>query len=156
MNTVLQNAAVICIILVATELASRLCEKDAMVNFVKALTILVLLTSFLASLFSVELDFSVSDRKSEETREELSGYVQEQTEAAFQSEMKTYLEGLFAVAGLQAEKIEVMTDIGEDSGIVLRKVRVVFAYASDSQRAIALLENTLGKDIDLEVQTDGR
>ena len=151
MNTVLQNAAVICIILVATELASRLCEKDAMVNFVKALTILVLLTSFLASLFSVELDFSVSDRKSEETR-----YVQEQTEAAFQSEMKTYLEGLFAVAGLQAEKIEVMTDIGEDSGIVLRKVRVVFAYASDSQRAIALLENTLGKDIDLEVQTDGR
>ncbi len=82
--------------------------------------------------------------------------MQEQTEAAFQSEMKTYLEGLFAVAGLQAEKIEVMTDIGEDSGIVLRKVRVVFAYASDSQRAIALLENTLGKDIDLEVQTDGR
>ena len=155
MNTVLQNAAVICIILVATELASRLCEKDAMVNFVKALTILVLLTSFLASLFSVELDFSVSDRKSEETREELSGYVQEQTEAAFQSEMKTYLEGLFAVAGLQAEKIEVMTDIGEDSGIVLAKVGAAFAYPAEGERARALLQNVLGEDVVVEVTTDG-
>lgn len=156
MNTVLQNTAVICGVLVAAELAARLCSKDAMMNFVRALTVLVLLTSFLASLFSVDLDFSVSDQKAEETREELSGYVQEQTEAAFCSEMETFLEGLLAVAGLRAEKIEVITDIGEDSGIVLRKVRAVFAYASDSQRAIALLENTLGKDIDLEVQTDGR
>lgn len=156
MNTVLQNAAVICVALVASELAARLCSKDAMVNFVRALTVLVLLTSFVASLFSVDLDFSISGQKAEETREELSGYVQEQTEAAFRSEMETYLEGLLAVAGLRAEKIEVITDIGEDSGIVLRKVRAVFAYASDSQRAAALLENTLGKDIDLEVQTDGR
>lgn len=152
MNTILQNTAVICGAVIATELAARLCSKDAMVNFVRALTVLVLLISFLVSLGSVDLDFSLSYQKTEESQEELSGYVQEQTEAAFRSEAITYVEGLFAVAGLQAKKIEVITDIGEDSSIVLRKVSAVFAYDSDAQRAKALLENTLGKDIDLEVQ----
>jgi len=156
MKSVLQDMAVICMVLAATELVGWLCSKNAMVNFVRALAVLVLLVSAVTPLFSVEWDFSQPMRKTEQAGEELSGFIQEQTAGAVEAETKNYLQGLLAAVGMKAEKIEVFTDIGEDNSIVLTKVSAVFAYESDSQRARALLENTLGDDIEVEVQTDGR
>lgn len=156
MKAVLQDLTMICMVLAATELAGRLCSKNAMVNFVRALAVLVLLVSAVTPLFSVEWDFSQPMRKTEQAGEELSGFIQEQTAEAAEVETERYLQGLLAVAGIEAEKIEVLTDIGEDNRIVLTKVSAAFAYESDAQRAWALLKNTLGDDIEVEVQTDGR
>lgn len=156
MKSVLQDMAAICIVLAVTELVGRLCSKNAMVNFVRALAVLVLLISAITPLFSVKWDFSQPMRETEQAGEELSGFIQEQTAEAAETEMVNYVRGLLAAAGLEAEKIEVITDIGEDNSIVLTKVSAAFAYESDSQRAWVLLKNTLGDDIEVEVQTDGR
>lgn len=156
MKPVLQDIAAICVVLVATELVGRLCSKNAMVNFVRALAVLVLLVSAVTPLFSVEWDFSQPMRKTEQAGEELSGFLQEQTAEAAETETENYLQGLLAAAGMKAEKIEVFTDIREDNSIVLTKVSAAFAYESDSQRAWTLLKNALGDDIEVEVQTDGR
>lgn len=156
MKSILQDMAAICIVLAVTELVGRLCSKNAMVNFVRALAVLVLLASAITPLFSMEWDLSQPMRKTEQAGEELSGFIQEQTAEAAEMEMVNYLRGLLAAAGLEAEKIEVITDIGEDNSIVLTKVSAAFVYENDSQRAWVLLKNTLGDDIEVEVQTDGR
>lgn len=156
MKSLLQNIADICVLLAATELVGRLCSKNAAVKFVRALAVLVLLDSAIMPLFSVEWDLSQPLEKTEQTGEALSDFVQEQTAGAAESELTAYLEGLLASAGLKAEKIAVGTDIGADNCIVLTKLEVSFAYESDSQRARALLENTLGDGVEVEVVTNGR
>ena len=74
---------------------------------------------------------------------------------AAEEEARRSLEGLLAVAGLEAEKIEIFTDINQDSSIVLTKISAVFLYESDAERAGALFRNTLGDEIEIEVKTDG-
>lgn len=155
MNPVLESVVTICVILIATEVIGRFCPKNAMLQFVRALVAVVLLVSAAASLFSADLDLSLSQNRAESAQEELSGYLEEQYGKAASEEAKQSLEGLFAVAGLKAEKIEIFTDINEESSIVLTKVSAVFAYESDAQRAKALLQNTLGDEIEIEVKTDG-
>ena len=156
MNTVLQNTAAVCVVLIAAEAVSRLCPENAMIHFVRGLAVLALLSSLVSSVFSLNWEISLSRNTAKNTREELSGYIQEQTEWAVQAETERYLEGLLDAAGLRAEKIEAFTDILDDSGIVLTKVNAVFPYETDAQRGLVLLRNVLGDEIELEVQTDGR
>lgn len=156
MNTVLQDTAAICVVLIAAEAVERLCSEDAMVHFVRGMAVLALLSSLVASALSCDWPLSLPDSSVENTKSELSGYLEEQTEWAVQEETERYLQGLFAAAGLVAEKIEAFTDIREGSGIVLTKVSVAFAYETDTERARALLRSTLGDEIELEVQTNGR
>ena len=156
MNTVLQNTAAVCAVLIAAELVGRLCPENAMVHFVRGLAVLTLLTSLAFSVFTADWEISLPQTAVENTREELSDYVKEQTEWAFQAETVRYLEGLFAASGVRAEKIEAFTDNLEDSGIVLTKVTALFAYEQDKERGLALLRGVLGDEIAVEVQTDGR
>lgn len=156
MNSFWQNLAVVCVVLAASELVGQLCSKNAMVGFVRALAVLVLLGSTVSSLFSLNWDFSQPMRETNQAGEELSGLVVERTAEAARKETERYLEGLLETAGLRAEKIEAFTDIGEDGSIVLTKASVTFLYESDSQRAWALLTNTLGDETEVEVKTDGR
>ena len=156
MNTVLQNTAAVCVVLIAAEAVSRLCSENAMVHFVRGLAVLALLSSLVSSVFSSRWEISLPQTTAGSAGEELSSYVQEQTEWAVQAETARYLEGLFAAAGLRAEKIEAFTDISDDSGIVLTKVSAVFAYETDAQRGQALLCSVLGDEIAVEVRTDGR
>ena len=156
MNTVLQNTAAVCVVLIAAEAVGRLCPENAMVHFVRGLAVLALLSSLVSSVFSSNWEISLPKGAAENAGEELSGYVQEQTEWAVQAETVRYLEGLLASAELRAEKIEAFTDISDDSGIVLTKVSAVFAFETDAQRGQALLRGVLGDEIAVEVQTDGR
>lgn len=157
MNSFWENMAAVCTVIVVSELAGRLCGEHGMVNFVRALGILALLSSLLLSLFSLdpELDFSSSLDRAEQARGELSSYVEEQEGQAAGIELERYLQGLLGAAGIEAKKIEAVTDIGEDGRIVLKKVRAVFRYESDMERAGVLLRNTLGEETEVEVQADG-
>lgn len=155
MNGVLESLGGICVVLVASELAGRLCPQNAMVGFVRALAVLVLLLSAIFSLTGVDWDLSRPVQTVRETGEELSGYIEEQEGEALEKETEEYLSGLLKAANIPPEKIEAVTDIGEDGCIVLTKVSVVFTYESDRQRALGLLQNVLG-DTELEVKTSGR
>ncbi len=155
MNGVLESLGGICVVLAASELAGRLCPQNAMVGFVRALAVLVLLFSAVFSLTGVDWDLSQPAQRLRETGEELSVYIEEQEGEALEMETEEYLSGLLKAANIPPEKIEAVTDIGEDGCIVLTKVSVVFAYESDRQRALGLLQNVLG-DTELEVKTSGR
>lgn len=146
----------VCAVLLSVELLGRLCPKNDMVRFTRSLAVLALLVSVVAGVFSLDWDFSGPARDPEQAGEELSGYVEESLRAAAEGEMESYLRGLLGAAGLEAEKIRLSTDIGEDGSIVLTKVTVLFSYRSDGERAQALLRNALGEEIQMEVQTDGR
>ena len=50
MDGVMENAGVVCGVLVAAELITRLCPKNKMLGFVRSLTVLVLLASLAAAL----------------------------------------------------------------------------------------------------------
>ncbi len=151
-----EELTAICAIIAASELAGRLCSESGMVKFVRALGVMVLIISFLGSVFSLKLDFSGLSRQEGQAGGELSSYVVEQTEQAARDEAVRYLKGLLAAAGLEAEKIEVLTDISEENCIVLTRVQMSFAFDSDAERAKALLKNTLGEEIEVEVKADGR
>ncbi len=146
----------VCTVIAASELAGRLCSESGMVKFVRALGVTVLLVSFFASALSLEPDFSHLSWQNEQAGGELSSYVEEQTEQAAREEAARYLRGLLAAAGLEAEKIEVFTDISEENCIVLTRVDVSFSFDSDAERARVLLKNTLGEEIEVEVKADGR
>lgn len=156
MNTTMQYLGEICILLAGTELICRICSENTMIKFVRSLAALLLLVSFLASLFSLDLDLSIGADSPKAAGESLSSYVQEEMEKAQELEMEQYLKGLLASAGLEPEKIEVKIDIGEDSSIVLAGVGVVFPYESEGERAKALLKNVLGEEVIVEVQIHGR
>ncbi len=155
MNTTMQYLGEICILLAVTELAGRLCSENTMVRFVRSLAVLVLLISFIASLFSLEPELPAPALQAA-SGEELTRYVQDEMSQAQKAEVERYLQGLLASAGLEPEKIEAKIDIGEDSGIVLTGVGLVFSYDSEGERARVLLENTLGEAVTVEVQTHGR
>lgn len=155
MNSILENVVAICIILVVGEIVGKLCPKNNMVQFVKALVAVVLLASVAATLFSSDINFDIWENQAQENGDKLSAFIDDEYKLAAEEEAKRSLEGLFAVAGLEAEKIQIFTDIPEDSSIVLTKISVVLKYSSDAGRAMALLQNTIKDDIEIEVKVNG-
>lgn len=155
-NNVLQDFIAVCVVLVATETIGRLCPKNSMLNFVRGLTVLVLLISTALPLFSAEWTASVPMQQSANAGEELSEYIQTEIMQAAESEFAEYLRGLLEAAGMKAEKIEVTTDIGDDGCIVLTKAKLVFKFENECERARVLLKTTLTDAVEVEVQTNGR
>lgn len=155
MAQVLESVAGICVVLAAAELISRLCSENAMVNFVRALAVLVMLLSVIAPLFSLDFDLELPMEKTRTAGEELTQYVEKQTEEAAREELEQYLTGLLAAAGIETEKIQVGTDIREDGSIVLTEVDGIFPYEADRERAQVLLKNVLGNDVKVEGKSNG-
>ncbi|MCI8386205.1 MAG: hypothetical protein HFE95_07210 [Acutalibacter sp.] len=155
MGGVMENAGVVCGVLVAVELIARLCPKDKMFHFVKGLTVLVLTLSLAASLLQLSWDWSAPAGEDAWRNPELEQYVQEQYRSAAEQEARTYLQGLLAAAGMKAEEITVELDMSGQEQIILSKAAFRFAYESDAQRARALLSNALGSGTMIEVTVDG-
>ncbi len=156
MTSVLQSLVGICTVMAAAEAASRLCSENAMVKFVHSLAVLVLITSLFSSLPSVDWDLRQPMERAEAAGGDLTEYLEQETAETAGKELESYLDGLLRAANLTAEKIETFTDIGRDGSIELTKVKVSFRYASDAERAGALLRNVLGEETEVEVETDGR
>lgn len=155
MTQALESVAGVCVILAAAELVGRLCPENAMVNFVRALAVLVMLLSVVTPLFSLDFELELPMEKARAAGEELTQYVEEQTEEAAREELEQYLTGLLAAAGIEAEKIQVGTDIREDGSIVLTEMDGIFPYEADRERAQVLLKNVLGNDVKVEGKSNG-
>lgn len=151
----MENAGMVCGVLVAVELIARLCPKDKMLRFVKGLTALVLILSLAASLFHVSWDWGAPNREDGWRNQELEEYVQEQYRSAAVGEAERYLRGLLAAAGMEAEEITVELDMDGQEQIILSKAAFRFAHESDAQRARALLASALGSGTAIEVTADG-
>lgn len=155
MSGFLGTVLAVCAALIAAELIARLCPENSTVQFVGGLVALILLVSAVANLLNMDVDLSFSGTQMARQEEKLTSYVEERLEDAAQSDGEAYVEGLLAVAGLQAEKIQVLTDRNDDGSIVLTEVAVLFYYPSDGERAQMLLENALGEEVTVTVETEG-
>lgn len=155
METITQNAALICGIMLTAEALARLCPKEKMLAFTKGLVILALLASSVSTFLHTDWDLNLPQTSGSETNPQLEAYVEDQIEAAAQEQWEAYLRGLLAAAGLEAKKIETTIDIGGESSIVLTKAAVCFRFESEAQRGKALLENVLGPETGIEVTWDG-
>ena len=155
MSGFLETVLAVCAALIAAELIGRLCPENSTVQFVGGLVALILLVSAVANLLNLDVDLSFSGTQMARQEEKLTSYVEERLEDAAQSDGEAYVEGLLAVAGLQAEKIQVLTDRNDDGSIVLTEVAVLFYYPSDGERAQVLLENALGGEVTVTVETEG-
>lgn len=151
----MENAGVVCSVLVAVELIARLCPKDRMLHFVKGVTVLVLVLSLAASLFQASWNFTAPAGEDAWRNPELDQYVQDQYRSAAEQEARTYLQGLLAAAGMQAEEIAVELDMTRQDEIILTKAVFRFLYESDAQRAQVLLRNALDSGTVIEVTADG-
>lgn len=153
MEGTLQAAGTMCGVLIASQLLSRLCPKDRMLGFVRALAALILIASLCASLISADWDWP-PDIAGAEGNRELQEYMEDQYTAAARQDMESYIEGLLASAGIEAKKIRADIHITEENSISCTKASLTFAYESEARRARALLERVL-EGIPLEVTVDG-
>lgn len=153
MADTLQAAGTLCSVLIAAELLSRLCPKDRMLGFVRALVALVLMASLCAAVVSADWDWP-SEFKEAEQNPELTEYLEDQYTAAAREEVEGYIKGLLASAGIEAKKIRADIHITEDNSISCTKASLTFAYESEARRARALLESVLD-GVPLEVTVDG-
>lgn len=149
----LQAAGSVCGVLIAAELLSKLCPKDRMLGFVRALVALVLIASLCASAVSADWDWPGELAGAEENRE-LEEYMQDQYTAAAREDIEGYIKGLLASVGIEAKKIRADIHIMEDNSISCTKASLTFAYESEARRARALLEGVLD-GVPLEVTVDG-
>lgn len=156
MNGVKETVLTVCIVMIAIELITRFGPKNDMLNFVRGLIFLLLLVSGISSLFHLDIDFSLVQARAQEENTELVEYVERQTELAVQEEWKRAIKSLLAAIQLEAKKIDIKTDITEDSSIVLTKVTVTFAYETEAQRGKLLLEKAFGEEIQVEVLVHGQ
>ncbi len=156
MSGVKETVLSVCSLWIVIELLVGICPKDDLVRLLRSVICLLLIFSLCLSLFSADWSFSFSFEAAESRQEELTEYVKDRAQEAVQQEEAAYLEGLLAAAGLRAKKIQVFTDIQEDSGIVLTKVSVLFEYGSQVQRGRELLKGVLGEETEVEVTGDGR
>ena len=155
MNTLKATVLTVCIFLVAAEIIARFCPKNEMINFIRGLISVLLLISAVSSLFHLDINWNVAIDQAQEQQNELSGYVEEQMEDSAQRELEKSIRGLLATIDLKPEKIEIFTDITDESSIVLTKVSATFFYESDAQRADADLPTVLGEQSEVEVKADG-
>ena len=151
MKELLTGAVSVCGVILLIEVATRFGGENEMLLFLRGASVLLLLLSLGFSVVHADWDFSLPNAETAERGEELSEYVTEQIEQSAKEELTAYLKGLLAAAGLQAEKIEIETTILEDGSIVLDKVGLLFRYQSDRERAVPLLRNVLGDEVEVEV-----
>ena len=114
-----------------------------------------LLISAVGAALDLDLDFSLTQASVESQQDELNSYLEEEYQTAASQDGEDYVMGLLAAAGLQPEEIRVLTDRNEDGSIVLTEAAAVFAYPSESERAKVLLENVLGEEVRVTVETAG-
>lgn len=152
MKEILESAGAFCIVVVSIELISRVCSEDGTLRFVRSLVITVLLASVLRGFFFADWKLDWGEKEEGETG--LSQYIWEEYGTAAEDSTVEFLSGLLESAGVRAEKIQVFTDIEEESGIVLTKVTANFAYDSDARRGLSVLQGALGHEVEVEVQTD--
>ena len=126
-----------------------------MVQFVAGLIALGMLLSLVGSLLSLDVDFSFSEKQAQRQQEDLTSYVGDQLEQALQRDAQEYVEGLLAAGGLQAKEIRVLTDRNEEGSIVLTEVAVLCSYPAEEERARALLENALDREVRVLVEAGG-
>lgn len=155
MDGVMENAGVVCGVLIAAELITRLCPKNKMLGFVRALAVLVLAASLAAALAGASWRLPAAEGGEDWRNPELERYVEDQYREAAEGQAKEYLRGLLAAAGMEAKKINVYINIMEDSSIVFTKAELSFRYESEAQRARALLLGALGEETLIEVAVDG-
>lgn len=155
MNRLMETLLMVCTVLIAGELLQRLCPKDKMVQFAGSVVALGLLISAVGAALQLNLDISLSHAPVESQQEELNSYLEEEYRAAANQDGESYVRGLLAAAGLRPEEIRVLTDRKEDGSIVLTEAAAVFAYPSESERARVLLENVMGEEVRVTVETAG-
>lgn len=126
-----------------------------MVRFVGSVVALGLLISAVSAALDLDLDFSLTQASVESQQDELNSYLEEEYQTAASQDGEDYVRGLLGAAGLQPEEIRVLTDRNEDGSIVLTEAAAVFAYPSESERARVLLENVLGEEVRVTVETAG-
>lgn len=155
MTSAFKDLAAACIALAAIEILSKLCTENEAVSFVKSLAITVLIISAAARLVSLDFPFTQSVYQAEQAGSALTEYLQEETQAAAESDFTEYISGLLATINLHAEKITVETDITDDNSIVLTKVTAEFTYESDAQLAHTLFVGTLGDEVEVTTKIYG-
>jgi hypothetical protein len=151
----METLLMVCTVLIAGELLQKLCPEDKMVRFVGSVVALGLLISAVGAVLDVDLDFSLSQGSVQDQQEELNSYLEDEYQEAAQEDGEAYVRGLLASAGLQPEEIRVLTDRNQEGSIVLTEAAAVFAYPSESERARVLLQNVLGEDVRVTVETAG-
>lgn len=155
MSRVMETLLTVCTVLIAGELLQKLCPEDKMLRFVGSVVALGLLIAAVSAVLDLDLQVSLSQVPAQRQQEELTSYLEEEYQQAAQSDGEAYLRGLLASAGLQPEEIRVLTDRNQDGSIVLTEAAAVFAYPSDSERARVLLQNVLGEEVRVTVETAG-
>ena len=153
MNHVMETLLMVCTVLIAGELLQKLCPEDKMVRFVGNVVALGLLISAVGAALDLDLDFSLTQASVESQQDELNSYLEEEYQTAASRDGEDYVMGLLAAAGLQPEEIRVLTD--RNGSIVLTEAAAVFTYPSESERAKVLLENVLGEEVRVTVETAG-
>lgn len=153
MDGVKESVLTICVVLVVTEIIVRVCPKNSMIHFVRALIVVVLLISAILGLFGGPLDFPAVQAMPENT--ELTEYVEQEYREAAETEINRSIISLLAVLEIKPKEIQVFTDINDSSGIVLTKVIVTVSFQEEAQRAKILLASSLGEETAVEVKTDG-
>ena len=151
MKELLTGALAVCGAVLLIEIATRIGGENEMLLFMRGVSVLLLLLSLCFSAARADWDLSLPTAQTAAYGEELEDFVTEQIERTAKEELAAYLKGLLAAAGLQAEKIEVQTTILEDGSIVLDKVGLLFRFQSDRERAVPLLQNMLGNEVEVEV-----
>ena len=151
MKELLTGMVSVCGAIILIEIAARIGGENEMLLFVRGVSVLLLLLSLCFSAVRADWDLSLPNAQTAAYGEELGNFVTEQIDLAAKEEITAYLKGLLAAAGLQAEKIEVETTILEDGSIVLDKVGLLFRFQSDRERAVPLLQNVLGNEVEVEV-----
>ena len=151
MKELLTGALTVCGAVLLIEIATRIGGENEMLLFARGVSVLLLLLSLCFSAARADWDLSLPTAQTAAYGEELEDFVTEQIERTAKEELAAYLKGLLAAAGLQAEKIEVQTTILEDGSIVLDKVGLLFRFQSDRERAVPLLRNVLGNEVEVEV-----
>lgn len=154
MNEVKSTVLTICVVLIAAEIIARLVPKNRMIGFVRSLIITLLLLSVLKPFVSAEIDLGTLGEETAPNTE-LTDYVNESYEGAVQQEMSSYIAGLLQTIQVETKEIRVLTDIKDEASISIEKIEVTTRYESDRERAKALLESTVGKDLEVEVKSDG-
>lgn len=151
MKELLSGAFSVCGAILLIEIAARVGGENEMLLFARGVSVLLLLLSLCFSVARADWDLSLPKAQTAAYGEELEDFVAEQIDLAAKEELTAYLKGLLAAAGLQAEKIEIQTTILEDGSIVLDKVGLLFRWQSDRERAVPLLQNVLGDEVEVEV-----